>query len=134
MGLWRTSSRKSQKSTEQTAPEDQSPDSQRPTSREDPNLDGNLSRNDPQASARQANSEAWLAGHLNHLTTEQETALQEFKKLCEEKGYYTPAKAEGEGGKATHDDATLLYVFSPLLVVWIWIILFEWFGSIGEGI
>ncbi|KAJ9218032.1 hypothetical protein DTO166G4_423 [Paecilomyces variotii] len=113
MGLWRTSSRKSQKSstTEQTAaPEDQSPDPHRPTSRQDPNLDGNLSRNDPQASARQANSEAWLAGHLNHLTNEQESALRDFKKLCEEKGYYTPVKAEGEeeGGKGTHDDATLL--------------------------
>ncbi|GAD95398.1 phosphatidylinositol transporter, putative [Paecilomyces variotii No. 5] len=108
MGLWRTSSRKSQKSSETSTPEDQSPDAHTPTSRQDPNLDRSLSRNDPEASARQANSEAWLAGHLHHLTPEQEDSLQRFKKLCEEKGYYTPAKEGEEEGKATHDDATLL--------------------------
>ncbi|CZT51852.1 related to phosphatidylinositol/phosphatidylcholine transfer protein [Rhynchosporium secalis] len=42
------------------------------------------------------------SGHLGHLSPEEETAFQNFKTLCEEKGCYTP----GESG--THDDATLL--------------------------
>lgn len=57
--------------------------------------------------------------------------MRDFKKLCEEKGYYTPAKAEGEeeGGKATHDDATLLYGFSSSLCFDLdYIVFFEWFG------
>ena len=49
----------------------------------------------------------WLAGHLNHLTPEQEAKLAAFKEICREKGYYTP----GEGDiDPSHDDATLLYV------------------------
>ncbi|TAQ91596.1 hypothetical protein B7494_g109 [Chlorociboria aeruginascens] len=44
-------------------------------------------------------------GHLGHLTDAEETAFQQFKTLCAEKGYY---KA-GEGDDiATHEDATLL--------------------------
>lgn len=104
MRLWSTSSSK--------APEEQTPLTE--TSRDDPNLDRSLSRNDPAASAQQAAGTAWLAGHLHHLTPEQETKLEEFKKLCEEKGYYTPAK---EGVKESHDDATMLYV-SPFSLRW----------------
>ncbi|OJJ41704.1 hypothetical protein ASPWEDRAFT_101961 [Aspergillus wentii DTO 134E9] len=63
--------------------------------------------NDPVASASQAAGDAWLAGHLHHLTDDQEQKLQDFKKLCEEKGYYKP-EGSGEDGKASHGDATLL--------------------------
>lgn len=45
--------------------------------------------------------------HLGHLTEAQQTALDKFRVLCQEKGYYTPAS---EGKEASHDDATLLYV------------------------
>ncbi|PGH19672.1 hypothetical protein AJ80_03827 [Polytolypa hystricis UAMH7299] len=48
---------------------------------------------------------AWLAGHLNHLTPEQEEALESFKAVCIEQQLYTPAKDEV---RASHDDATLL--------------------------
>ena len=64
-------------------------------------------KNDLAASASQAAGSEWLAGHLNHLTEEQEKKLVEFKNLCEEKKYYTPASADGSV-KATHGDATLL--------------------------
>ncbi|OJJ62139.1 hypothetical protein ASPSYDRAFT_55067 [Aspergillus sydowii CBS 593.65] len=62
-------------------------------------------KNDPVASASQAASDAWLAGHLHHLTEEQEGKLTEFKKFCEKEGYYKPGV---EGEKPSHDDATLL--------------------------
>lgn len=67
--------------------------------------------NDPVASASQAAGTAWLAGHLHHLTDDQEKKLEDFKKLCEEKGYYKP---ERDGEKASHDDATMLYVYFAL--------------------
>ncbi|CAG8405940.1 unnamed protein product [Penicillium salamii] len=63
------------------------------------------SKNDPSASASQASGTAWLAGHLHHLTPEQEQSLEEFKKVCAERKYYTPA---GEQGTPSHGDATLL--------------------------
>lgn len=71
------------------------------------------SKNDPSAAATQAASTAWLAGHLNHLTPEQEEKFVEFKNVCAEREYYTPAveAAEGvEAAPASHDDATMLYV------------------------
>lgn len=71
------------------------------------------SKNDPSASASQASGTAWLAGHLHHLTPEQDEKLQEFKALCAERKYYTPAVEQAEGVEAkvaSHDDATLLYV------------------------
>ncbi|EER27794.1 CRAL/TRIO domain containing protein [Coccidioides posadasii C735 delta SOWgp] len=46
-----------------------------------------------------------LQGHLNHLTPDQERALEEFKAVCIEKGLYTPAE---EGKAASHEDPTLL--------------------------
>ncbi|CAG8191174.1 unnamed protein product [Penicillium nalgiovense] len=69
------------------------------------------SKNDPVASASQASGTAWLAGHLHHLTPEQEEKLQQFKKLCAERKYYTPAVEQVDGVEAkpaSHDDATLL--------------------------
>jgi hypothetical protein len=71
------------------------------------------SKNDPSTSASQASGTAWLAGHLHHLTPEQEEKLQEFKALCAEHKYYTPAVEQAEGVEAktaSHDDATMLYV------------------------
>lgn len=44
-------------------------------------------------------------GHLGHLTEAQEEALVAFKKLCIEKGLFTPAD---DINAASHDDTTLL--------------------------
>ncbi|KAL4887711.1 CRAL-TRIO domain-containing protein [Aspergillus karnatakaensis] len=93
MPLWRTKSQHSQAEGESAAV-------QNSAATADP-------KNDPVASASQAASDAWLAGHLNHLTEEQEVKLTEFKQLCEKEGYYKPA-GEGEGEKPSHDDATML--------------------------
>lgn len=80
---------------------------------EDPALarTASASKNDPAASADQASGTAWLAGHLNHLTPEQEKKLTEFKNVCSERGYYTAAVGQSEGVEAkepSHDDATML--------------------------
>ena len=72
-------------------------------------LERRHSQNDPTASASAAAGTAWLAGHLHHLTDEQEEKLTAFKKLCEERGYYK-SEGSGEGGKASHTDETMLYV------------------------
>ncbi|KAF7869957.1 hypothetical protein EAF04_004741 [Stromatinia cepivora] len=45
-------------------------------------------------------------GHLGHLTTEEEAALNNFKVLCTEKGLYKPGNGIDE--PASHEDATLL--------------------------
>lgn len=48
-----------------------------------------------------------LKGHIGHLTEDEGSALDSFKTLAAQKGYYTPA---GANGKASHDDGTLVYV------------------------
>lgn len=112
MPLWRTKSHHSQASSEADATS-----LARSTS---------ASKNDAAVSASQAASTAWLAGHLNHLTPEQEEKLRQFKVVCAERGYYSPADVEdGIEGEvstedeeqnkrkkegASHDDATMLYV------------------------
>lgn len=56
-------------------------------------------------------SVAAFAGQLGYLSPEQERAFAEFKRVCAEKGVYTPAQeAEAnEGGTlASHDDITLM--------------------------
>ena len=46
------------------------------------------------------------AGHLSHLSDNQQARLDEFKKLCQDAEYWTP----GTLGKApSHDDETMLY-------------------------
>ncbi|KAI7609304.1 CRAL/TRIO domain-containing protein, partial [Hortaea werneckii] len=47
----------------------------------------------------------WPAAHVGHLNETQQTQLDKFRRLCESKGYYTPAT---EDHPATHDDETLL--------------------------
>lgn len=46
------------------------------------------------------------SGHLGYLSDDQQSALDDFKGLCEKEGYYT-TKVEG-GKPASHDDETLL--------------------------
>ncbi|KIN00216.1 hypothetical protein OIDMADRAFT_125307 [Oidiodendron maius Zn] len=45
-------------------------------------------------------------GHLGHLTPEEEEALNNFKALCQENGYYSPGNGDSE--PPSHDDATML--------------------------
>ncbi len=52
-----------------------------------------------------ANPESRLKGHIGHLTAEEESAFEDFKKLCAQKGFYSPHTADGQ---ATHDDGTLM--------------------------
>ena len=47
------------------------------------------------------------AGHLSHLSENQQAQLVEFKAICEKAGYYTPAVGQKH---ASHDDETLLCV------------------------
>jgi hypothetical protein len=47
------------------------------------------------------------AAHLGHLTDNQQQALDAFKKLSQDEGYYKPAGADGKA-EASHDDETLL--------------------------
>jgi hypothetical protein len=62
---------------------------------------------EPTVPVPQAAELGWLAGHLNHLTPEQEVKLAAFKEICREKGYYTPGEGDTD---PSQDDATLLYV------------------------
>ncbi len=55
--------------------------------------------------AEAAKAETRLKGHLGHLTQEEESSFQEFKKLCIKEGLYRPSTAET---KASHDDGTLM--------------------------
>ena len=47
-------------------------------------------------------------GHLGRLTPEQEQAFATFKANLEKAGLYSPGT---ETSDASHDDATVLYVF-----------------------
>lgn len=55
--------------------------------------------------AKAAAIETRLAGHLGHLTAEEQNAFEKFKKISAEGGFYTPATADT---KASHDDGTLV--------------------------
>ena len=46
------------------------------------------------------------AGHLAHLSENQQAQLEAFEKLAQEQGYFTPATDTAE---ASHDDETMLY-------------------------
>lgn len=49
------------------------------------------------------------AAHYGHLTNEQQEALDAFKVLCQDEGYYKPGGPTGTP-EASHDDETLLSV------------------------
>lgn len=55
----------------------------------------------------QEESYQYPAAHLGHLDEGQQAALDKFKVICQEKGYYFP---KGQDGRevASHDDETLL--------------------------
>ncbi|KAI6793032.1 CRAL/TRIO domain-containing protein [Hortaea werneckii] len=57
------------------------------------------------ADLQRTESYTWPAAHVGHLNETQQTQLDKFRRLCESKGYYTPAT---EDTPATHDDETLL--------------------------
>ncbi|KAF2827583.1 CRAL/TRIO domain-containing protein [Ophiobolus disseminans] len=57
------------------------------------------------ADLQRVESMQYPAGHLSHLSENQQEQLNTFKKICLDKGYYAPAA----GGKdASHDDETML--------------------------
>jgi len=49
------------------------------------------------------------AAHYGHLTDDQQAALDAFRQLCQESGYYKPAGTAGLP-EPSHDDETLLSV------------------------
>jgi len=53
------------------------------------------------------------AAHIGHLNDVQQKRLEEFKELAAKKGYYAPAGQNG-ANVASHDDATMLYVYPEL--------------------
>lgn len=57
------------------------------------------------AALSRVQSYQYPATHLGHLSPEQAGALEKFKTICAQKGYYRPAK---NGQSASHDDETLL--------------------------
>lgn len=48
------------------------------------------------------------AGHLNHLSSSQEAAFEQFKKLAADQGLYRPP---ADGQWPSHNDGTMLWVF-----------------------
>ncbi|KAF2018518.1 CRAL/TRIO domain-containing protein [Aaosphaeria arxii CBS 175.79] len=48
------------------------------------------------------------AAHYGHLSADQQQALEAFKSLCLEQGYYIPASPAEPRSEASHDDETLL--------------------------
>ena len=58
------------------------------------------------ADLQRVESMQYPAGHLAHLSENQQGKLNEFRQLCQEKGYYRPA---ADAKAASHDDETLLY-------------------------
>ncbi|KAF2257719.1 CRAL/TRIO domain-containing protein [Lojkania enalia] len=57
------------------------------------------------ADLKRVESFQYPAAHFGHLNDPQQKALDEFKQICQDEGYYQPAAADG---KASHDDETLL--------------------------
>lgn len=63
--------------------------------------------------AEAASAETRLKGHVGHLTREEESAFDEFRKLAAKQGFYTPA---ADDKKASHDDGTLVYAVATSVV------------------
>lgn len=58
------------------------------------------------ADLQRVESMQYPAGHLSHLSENQQKQLDSFKKICQDADYYTPASGSKD---ASHDDETLLY-------------------------
>ncbi|KAI9839082.1 MAG: hypothetical protein M1837_002259 [Sclerophora amabilis] len=58
--------------------------------------------------AREESRTSLFAGHIGHLSQDQQVALEAFKQLCAEKGLYQPPVTGDPTSKASHDDGTLL--------------------------
>lgn len=56
---------------------------------------------------QRVDSYQYPAAHLGHLTENQQNALEKFKDLCRDAGYYRPAGVDGKK-IASHDDETML--------------------------
>ncbi|BGP56736.1 cytosolic factor, phosphatidylinositol/phosphatidylcholine transfer protein [Rhodotorula sphaerocarpa] len=61
---------------------------------------------EPEANLTHVPTRVAFSGHLGHLSSTQEKALNDFKAALEEHGYYTPAK--GDDTPASVDDVTLV--------------------------
>lgn len=59
---------------------------------------------------KKVDSYQFPAAHLGHLSDSQQNALDRFKEICQDNGYYHPPGSKGHA-YASHDDETLLYVF-----------------------
>lgn len=59
------------------------------------------------ADLKRVESFQYPSGHYSHLSENQQVQLDEFKKICEQAGYYTPPNLFS-GAPASHDDETLL--------------------------
>lgn len=62
------------------------------------------------ADLKRTESFQYPAAHYGHLNEAQQHALDEFKRICQDEGYYRPPGA-GARSPASHDDETLLYVY-----------------------
>jgi len=56
---------------------------------------------------QKVDSYQYPAAHFAHLSDNQQEALEKFKTICEERGYYNPQPKDGSR-HASHDDETLL--------------------------
>ncbi|KAF2500130.1 CRAL/TRIO domain-containing protein [Lophium mytilinum] len=59
------------------------------------------------AALKRIESFQYPAAHLGHLTENQQAALESFKNLCQDEGYYKPAQVGGRPDPS-HDDETML--------------------------
>lgn len=75
-------------------------------------MDAALEKQQGQPPPDAAKPETRLAGHIGHLTTQEQSALTAFKALCQKEGLYKPAS---DGSKASHDDGTLMHAHSTPL-------------------
>ncbi|KAK4994636.1 hypothetical protein LTR66_005365 [Elasticomyces elasticus] len=66
-----------------------------------------MSRSNSTVELSRIESYQYPAAHVGHLSPSQDRALQKFKHLCEQRGYYTPPGVDGRD-RPSHDDEELL--------------------------
>lgn len=66
-----------------------------------------MPQDDASAELSRFDSYQYPAAHLGHLTANQDSALDKFKALCEDAGYYRPAGVDDKK-IPSHDDETML--------------------------